>query len=161
MMDCLMPELDGYSAARKIREWESELGLPRLPIAAVSASAFAEDRQRCLESGMDYFLAKPVAVSDLRQILAERMNAALPVDGARGEAGKKPGMFDRAALRLAIEALVPLLESGKFDALQHFDTLQQQAANSDIAPEIDDITNLVKTFQFQTALGRLRALIGD
>ena len=161
MMDCLMPELDGYSAARKIREWESESGLPRLPIAAVSASAFAEDRQRCLESGMDYFLAKPVAVSDLRQILAERMNAALPVDGARGEAGKKPGMFDRAALRLAIEALVPLLESGKFDALQHFDTLQQQAANSDIAPEIDDITNLVKTFQFQTALGRLRALIGD
>ncbi len=161
MMDCLMPELDGHSAARKIRAWESSTGLPRVPIAAISASAFTEDRQRCLESGMDHFLPKPVVVSDLRQMLAERLNAALPADGATGEAVEKCGTFDRVALRTAIEALTPLLESGKFDALQHFDALQRQAANTDIAPEINDIADLVKTFQFEIALGRLRALIND
>ena len=64
-------------------------------------------------------------------------------------------------MRTAIEALTPLLESGKFDALQHFDALQRQAANTDIAPEINDIADLVKTFQFEIALGRLRALIND
>ena len=57
LMDCQMPELDGYDAALRIRTLEEE-GL-RVPIIAVTAHALGAERKRCLDSGMDDFLAKP------------------------------------------------------------------------------------------------------
>jgi PAS domain S-box-containing protein len=65
LMDCHMPELDGYEATRRIRLWESEAHRSRLPIIALTASAMESDHQACLASGMDDFLSKPVSVADL------------------------------------------------------------------------------------------------
>ncbi|EDY81456.1 response regulator receiver domain protein [Verrucomicrobiia bacterium DG1235] len=59
-MDCLMPKLDGYEAARRIRALPPENGNRETPIIALTANAFAQDRELCFESGMDDFLAKPV-----------------------------------------------------------------------------------------------------
>jgi len=61
-MDMQMPEMDGLEAARRIRE---ELGLVRLPIIAMTANAFAEDRRRCLAAGMDAFVSKPFSPENL------------------------------------------------------------------------------------------------
>ncbi|MBU1365544.1 MAG: response regulator [Gammaproteobacteria bacterium] len=60
LMDVQMPIMDGLEATRLIRQWEQEKALPRLPIVALSAAAFAEDQQRCAAAGMDDFLAKPI-----------------------------------------------------------------------------------------------------
>jgi hypothetical protein len=60
LMDCSMPVLDGLDATREIRRHEQESGQPRVPIVAMTAHAFAEDRARCAEAGMDDFLAKPL-----------------------------------------------------------------------------------------------------
>jgi CheY-like chemotaxis protein len=57
LMDCQMPELDGYDAASRIRTLQEEE--PRVPIVAVTAHALGAERERCLASGMDDFLAKP------------------------------------------------------------------------------------------------------
>jgi CheY-like chemotaxis protein/HPt (histidine-containing phosphotransfer) domain-containing protein len=70
LMDCHMPNLDGYDATRLIRARERDLGYRRLPILAVTASVFPEDRRRAEEAGMDGFLAKPVELSTLREALA-------------------------------------------------------------------------------------------
>ena len=68
-MDLQMPVLDGYSATARIRQWETETGRSRCPIIALSAEAFARDRQRCLDVGVDDFLAKPINVPLLRALL--------------------------------------------------------------------------------------------
>jgi signal transduction histidine kinase/ActR/RegA family two-component response regulator len=59
LMDCQMPELDGWGATRAIREWEQREGQAPLTIIAVTASAFPEDVSRCLAAGMDSVLTKP------------------------------------------------------------------------------------------------------
>jgi CheY-like chemotaxis protein len=58
LMDCHLPELDGFEATRRIRALGGDAA--QLPIVALTASAFESDRQRCLDAGMDDFLAKPI-----------------------------------------------------------------------------------------------------
>ena len=58
LMDCQMPIMDGFEASRKIRDRKSKYGYP--PIIAVTANAMSEDRDRCIEAGMNDYLAKPV-----------------------------------------------------------------------------------------------------
>jgi PAS domain S-box-containing protein len=70
LMDCQMPELDGFEATRAIRTWEaSQPGRPHVPIIAVTANAFADDIERCLASGMDAVLTKPFKFKDLERTL--------------------------------------------------------------------------------------------
>jgi signal transduction histidine kinase/CheY-like chemotaxis protein len=69
LMDCQMPVLDGFSATEMIRQREKENGLPRLPVIALTAGAFEEDRQHCLAAGMDDFLTKPIDQQKLTQLL--------------------------------------------------------------------------------------------
>jgi signal transduction histidine kinase/ActR/RegA family two-component response regulator len=75
LMDCLMPEVDGYEATTRIRSAERN---GRIPIVALTASATLEDRERCLAAGMDDFLSKPVGIVELSQTLA-RVAPAAPV----------------------------------------------------------------------------------
>jgi CheY-like chemotaxis protein len=62
VMDMRMPVMDGVEAARKIRSGESSAGR-HLPILALTADAFDEDRNQCMQAGMDGFLSKPVSLT--------------------------------------------------------------------------------------------------
>ena len=69
LMDCQMPVMDGYEATQHIRQLEREGGKPHLPVIALTASAYEEDRIRCMNAGMDDFLTKPVNMGSLQTVL--------------------------------------------------------------------------------------------
>ncbi len=82
LLDCQMPEMDGYQAAAAIRKLEK--GKHRTPIIAATASAFTEDKARCMSAGMDDYVSKPITKGSLAVVL-ERW---LKTDAA------KPAMLD-------------------------------------------------------------------
>lgn len=68
LMDCQMPEMDGFETTHKIRKLESVRG-GHVPIVALTAFAMSGDRERCIAAGMDDYLAKPVRQEDLEELL--------------------------------------------------------------------------------------------
>jgi signal transduction histidine kinase/DNA-binding response OmpR family regulator len=70
LMDCQMPEMDGFEACRKIRKREQAEGKKRVPVVAMTAHAMEGDRDLCLEAGMDDYLSKPVNPEKLQAVLS-------------------------------------------------------------------------------------------
>ena len=78
LMDCQMPQMDGFAATRLIRAEELAAGTGRhVPIIALTANAMRGDRERCLEAGMDDYLAKPYVGDEMRAILIRWLPPAL------------------------------------------------------------------------------------
>ena len=75
LMDCQMPEMDGYEATRAVRASGSPVLNPAIPIIAMTANAMQGDRERCLESGMDDYLTKPIGTKALAECLARHLSA--------------------------------------------------------------------------------------
>ncbi|RLU00578.1 MAG: hybrid sensor histidine kinase/response regulator, partial [Ketobacter sp.] len=85
LMDCQMPEMDGYQATRCIRAGEAGNAYRDIPIIALTANALKGDRQRCLEAGMLDYLTKPIEESRLRELLARYLNPTCSAAEVSGE----------------------------------------------------------------------------
>ncbi len=102
LMDCQMPEWDCLTAARAVRQRETEQSKPRLPIIALTANAMAGYDEVCRQAGMDDYLAKPISEEVLAQALAhwlpEHVRSDQAVEAARPELVADNG-FDLEKLR--------------------------------------------------------------
>ena len=78
LMDISMPVMDGYLATRKIREIEAERHLPRTPIIGLTAHAMQGDREKCLDAGMDDYIAKPISTAKLTAMIESWIAPAPP-----------------------------------------------------------------------------------
>jgi two-component system sensor histidine kinase/response regulator len=67
-LDCQMPIMDGYTAAREIRKLGGDAG--KLPLIAMTAHAMTGDREKCLEAGMNEYISKPVKKESIAEVLA-------------------------------------------------------------------------------------------
>jgi PAS domain S-box-containing protein len=79
LMDCHMPEMDGFAATKAIRGLEQHRG-KRVPIIAMTANALKGDREKCLAAGMNDYLSKPVTIESLQRMLDHWLPAALLSD---------------------------------------------------------------------------------
>jgi PAS domain S-box-containing protein len=103
LMDVQMPEMDGFEATGQIRDWEQKAG-GHLPIIAMTAYAMKGDRGRCLEAGMDGYVAKPIQAHELWQTIADVLP---PVVRAAPE--KMEEVLDRAEALAEVGGNVQLL----------------------------------------------------
>lgn len=91
LMDCQMPVMDGYEATRRLRQQERRSG-HRTVVIAITANAMQEDRERCLQAGMDDYLSKPVLKEDLERVLNHWSQRIAPsaAGAANGPASPDP-----------------------------------------------------------------------
>jgi PAS domain S-box-containing protein len=75
LMDCQMPEMDGYTASTELRRREKEASVAHVPVVALTANALAGDRERCLAAGMDDYISKPFRRDALAAVLARWSSA--------------------------------------------------------------------------------------
>ncbi len=101
LMDCQMPELDGYKATGRIREMQAASPFKwshRPYIIAMTANALAGDRETCLASGMDDYISKPVRIEDLDAVILRGLQSARSGQSNGAESAPSPASVDLVAL---------------------------------------------------------------
>ncbi|WP_166210295.1 hybrid sensor histidine kinase/response regulator [Cognatiluteimonas telluris] len=170
LMDCQMPVVDGYTATRRWREAEDAAGDGNhLPIIAMTANAMAGDRQKCLDAGMDDYLAKPVTRAELERCLhrwwrprAQDMHPlARPLPGTGSAPAPEPqpappaAAVPEAPIRSPAEAVGGAVDNGA-----HARTPEPDASAAAAVAMPGTATRSNDPVLDQAILGELRSVLG-
>ncbi len=107
LMDCHMPELDGYETTRHFREWERRNMRSHTPILALTANALHGDEDKCLSAGMDAYLSKPFSLDRLRAALDSLLEQAPTVSTVQPFPQPMPEVIDVNVLNALRELQSP------------------------------------------------------
>ena len=167
-MDCQMPEMDGLTATRLIRERESKAmsvaSVPRVPIVALTAHAMQGDRELCLAAGMDDYLTKPFTLTQLEQVLARWISknntkqtpgvaSGMPETPVTG--GQEPTVAGGGGKRSAPTADATILDQSALTAIR----VLQRPGHPDIFTRI--VSQYIETSQEMVARVRQAVLSKD
>jgi len=108
LMDCQMPEVDGYTATATLRKREAQRSAARMPVVALTANALQGDRERCLAAGMDDYLTKPFHREALSAMLARWLPGCSTIN---------PGS-EAKAVALARAPGLPVIDMAALDAIR-------------------------------------------
>lgn len=137
LMDCRMPEIDGFEATRRIRRLEAKLGT-RTPIVALTADGRPEDRTACLQAGMDDHVAKPLRMDDLDALIARwcpppaPSPTAGPDDRTRPDAPELPGIHILLS-EIGAEETIRLFRTWKAEAPRRIESIRAGLDRDDLA----------------------------
>ena len=135
LMDCQMPDMDGFESTKRIREWEAEQDEERhVHILALTANAMKGDEERCLRAGMDDYLSKPVRPEELikrllllhRELSARRESAEAAADSAPESTGQQPPSTPPAT-PFDLEALVERYADREGELLDSIRTFERES----------------------------------
>jgi two-component system sensor histidine kinase/response regulator len=140
LMDCQMPQMDGYEATRQLRSAPGRVRNPRIPVIALTAHALATDRAKCLAAGMNDYLTKPIDPNRLKQALTK---AASTIDRRKGAPMVDNKVFDEAALlaRTGNDAqfareLIALFVTSATETLERIKTSLDQKQSSSVLRQL-------------------------
>ncbi|MBI3715199.1 MAG: response regulator [Betaproteobacteria bacterium] len=142
LMDCHMPEMDGFEATKAIRQREEATPGVRLPIVALTANAMAQDRQDCLDAGMDDHLSKPFSRAQLEDMLDRWLpESPIGLGGPPASAGDSSTVLDEGVLEQLRElqdtdtpnVVAELIQLYLFDSQKLIDRLHRAADAVDSA----------------------------
>ena len=146
-MDVQMPEIDGLTATRKIREREQQTGT-HIPIIAMTAHAMKGDQERCLAAGMDGYLTKPVSSAQIAQAIARVPGARASTLSPEPQVQKKTAGWNRAIALERVEGdealLSELVQVFLEDLPVQLDSIQEGAAAADFEA-IERIAHTLKS----------------
>ncbi|MCF8168961.1 MAG: response regulator [Rhodoferax sp.] len=162
LMDLHMPVMDGCTAVARVRAWEEQTGQARIPIVALTAGAFEDDRQQSLSAGMNEFLTKPIAMAELQAMLARWLPAQPCVVPEQDQAPTPPQTpIDNARVCALLAEISPLLAQGRFSSVACFKRLQDALAETPLAEEMAQIAVLLQQFRFDLVQQRLHLMAAE
>ena len=161
LMDLQMPVLDGYEATRKIRHWEAQTGRKRIPIIALTANAFSDDRQRSSNAGMDDVLLKPVDLAGLHAMLTQWLPAAARTDEHLAQIARVERPMDSAKVEALLSKIMPMLARNEFKGIARFKELEEAVADTSLAEEIGKAAPHLRNFRFDLAVQVLQRVIAQ
>ena len=162
LMDLQMPVMDGCTATQRVRAWEAQTGRARVPVVALTADAFEEDRQKCLAAGMDEVLTKPIAIDQLQTMLAcwlPLQPSAIADQGPAPARVEKPVDVER--IRAMVAEMMPLLATNKFASIACFSRLREELADTELAEVMAQTGRLLQEFRFDLVQQRLRDMAAE
>lgn len=162
LMDLSMPAQDGISATQEIQSRRRHLGLPKLPVIAITASVFEEDRSRCEAVGISEFVTKPfekaALVKIIEKYITRQNHLAITANDQAKQSPVTLATFDTAVIQTHIGQLMPLLQLRKFDAFNQLKQLKAVTAESPFANAVETINHALKRMDFDQALTLLADL---
>jgi CheY-like chemotaxis protein len=160
LMDCHMPEMDGFEATVELRKREQAAGSRRVPIVALTANAMAQDREECLNAGMDDHLSKPFSMQTMQDML-ERWMPRVPAQAPSDEVLDRKVLDELARLLDGQpELLARTIELYLAESPKLIQKMRQAAAAND-APEIARSAHSLKSSSANLGAKVLSRYCGD
>jgi CheY-like chemotaxis protein len=137
LLDCEMPELDGYETVRRIRADSANPRNSTIPVIAVTAHAMRGDREKCVEAGMNDYLSKPIEPEQVSRMLSKWLDRADRAPQCSVPATGSDRVFDETALLTRLSGDRPLarqiVAAFVSDAPRQLQELRQLAEREDVA----------------------------
>ncbi len=151
LMDCQMPRMSGYEATGNIRKREQEQQLSHTPILAMTANAMAGDREKCLASGMDDYLTKPIKVDLLKERLLHWLNFKQPESTEKPEIQKPANKSTRENF-----SNMDIIDTQTFDMLKE---LMEEEFTGLLESYMEDAPKLLADIQSSSRQADMEVLV--